>query len=80
MDDKPNNSSTGSGRKPTWNHMPTTVIRVPVVFSERLIELARSWDASGNFVQKDLALSQDEHRPDLKNSMAVNSDEIPEAK
>ncbi|HKX30606.1 MAG TPA: hypothetical protein VJ302_23155 [Blastocatellia bacterium] len=80
MDNNPNNSSTGSGRKPTWNHMPTTVIRVPVVFAERLIELARSWDASGNFVQKDWASAQGKSRIAAENPMAVNSDEIPEAK
>ena len=76
MNRKSTNYSTARGRKPEWNHMPTTVIRVPVVFAERLIELARLWDASENFVQKDLTPAQGMHRPDTKNPTAVNSDEI----
>lgn len=34
----------GSGRKPTWKHSPTQAIRVPKVFAEQLLEIARKLD------------------------------------
>jgi hypothetical protein len=37
-------AGNGQGRKPKWNHTPTTAIRVPAAFADRLIEAAREWD------------------------------------
>lgn len=37
-------AGNGQGRKPKWNHGPTTAIRVPSAFAERLIQVAREWD------------------------------------
>ena len=34
----------GQGRKPKWNNMPTTAIRVPAAFVDRLLEVAREMD------------------------------------
>ena len=34
----------GQGRKPKWNNMPTTAIRVPAAFVDRLLEVARELD------------------------------------
>src|SRR5262249_48802852 len=45
-------AGNGQGRKPKWNHSPTTAIRIPVAFAERLIETAREWDTpAADFVQ-----------------------------
>lgn len=38
-------AGNGQGRKPKWNR-PTTAIRVPAEFADRLLALARSWDES----------------------------------
>jgi hypothetical protein len=37
-------AGNGQGRRANWNHMPTVAIRVPAVFADRLIEVAREWD------------------------------------
>jgi hypothetical protein len=37
-------AGNGQGRKPKWNNTPSTAIRVPVAFAERLLETAREWD------------------------------------
>lgn len=37
-------AGNGQGRKPKWNNAPTTAIRVPVAFADRLIEVAKEWD------------------------------------
>jgi DNA adenine methylase len=48
-------AGNGQGRKPAWNNQPTTAIRVPAVFADRLVEVAREWDAlAGDFVQNQL--------------------------
>lgn len=45
-------AGNGQGRKPNWNHTPTTAIRVPAVFADRLIGVAREWDTPArDFVQ-----------------------------
>lgn len=33
------------GRKPTWKSGQTTAIRIPEQFADRLVDLARAWDA-----------------------------------
>lgn len=35
------------GFKSKWNHTPTTAIRIPEIFAERLKGLARKWDVQG---------------------------------
>jgi hypothetical protein len=45
-------AGNGQGRKPAWNNQPTTAIRVPAAFADRLIEVAREWDTpAADFVQ-----------------------------
>lgn len=31
--------------KPTWNNVPTKLIRIPEIFSDELLRLAREWDS-----------------------------------
>lgn len=38
-------AGNGQGRKPKWNR-PTTAIRVPAEFADKLLEIAREWDDS----------------------------------
>lgn len=40
---------SGAGRKSVWNHSRTTVIRVPEVFSEDLLRIARAMDEGKDF-------------------------------
>ena len=38
-------AGNGQGRKPMWNNGPTRSIRVPEVFVDKLLAIARDWDA-----------------------------------
>ena len=37
-------AGNGQGRKAMWRHTPTKAIRVPVIFAEKLLGLAKVWD------------------------------------
>ncbi len=41
-------AGNGQGRKPKWSNTPTTAIRVPAIFADRLMKLAREWDSEMN--------------------------------
>ena len=37
------------GRKPKWKSGPTTAIRIPAIFAEELMAIARKWDEGTHF-------------------------------
>jgi hypothetical protein len=41
----------GSGRKPSWNHPDTQLIRIPKLFASQLLQLARQLD-QGEYIEE----------------------------
>jgi len=50
-------AGNGQGRKSNWRNAPTVAIRVPAAFADRLLSLARAWDApAADCVQNEVEL------------------------
>lgn len=65
-------SRKGAGRKSSWNNKETTVIRVPKVFADRLLEIAQKLD-KGEVLDLNTKSKQNRSNKATKTSKKIDS-------